>query len=313
MAPSTILDLRQTSVRQIETLLEEETRRWRDELHWDYRNAAELIKRFVEARSLAGFVAMENGQAVGYSFYVLEDQKGLIGGLYVMPRYLQLGISRRLLDELLFSLRAIPHLQRIEAQLMPFGSSMDEALAAHGFRLYMRQFMSLGLPAGVAPKEESASSLLLERWSDRFMEPCAHLIHLAYTDHVDSQINDQYQSAAGALRFLKNIILLPGCGQFLPGASFLAHAPGGYDPVGAVLSSEVAPHVGHVTQLCVRPGFQGQGFGRSLTLAAIQALREMKFSELTLTVTSANAPAVRLYEKLGFRSVKMFSAGVWPA
>jgi ribosomal protein S18 acetylase RimI-like enzyme len=130
---------------------------------------------------------------------------------------------------------------------------------------------------------------------------------------VDSHINDQYQTAAGALRFLKNIILLPGCGQFLPGASFFARSPGGYDLLGAVLSSEVAPRVGHITQLCVRPGFQGQGLGRRLTLAAIRVLRETKFSELTLTVTSANAPAVRLYEKLGFRTVKTFSAGVWPA
>jgi hypothetical protein len=39
-----IVDLRQTSVRQIEPLLEEEARHWRDELHWDYRGALELIK-----------------------------------------------------------------------------------------------------------------------------------------------------------------------------------------------------------------------------------------------------------------------------
>jgi len=38
------------------------------------------------------------------------------------------------------------------------------------------------------------------------------LIYLSY-DHVDGEINDQYRSRAGALRFLKNIILLPGCGQ----------------------------------------------------------------------------------------------------
>src|SRR5438477_7630155 len=34
-----IIDLRQTTVRQIEPLLEEEARHWRDELHWDYRGA----------------------------------------------------------------------------------------------------------------------------------------------------------------------------------------------------------------------------------------------------------------------------------
>ena len=42
-----IVDLRQTTVRQLESLLEEESRHWRKELHWDYRGALELIKRFL--------------------------------------------------------------------------------------------------------------------------------------------------------------------------------------------------------------------------------------------------------------------------
>jgi ribosomal protein S18 acetylase RimI-like enzyme len=47
-------------------------------------------------------------------------------------------------------------------------------------------------------------------------------------------------------------------------------------------------------------------------LAAIRALCSMKFQELTLTVTAENKTAVRLYEKLGFRTIKSFTAGVWP-
>src|SRR2546425_26999 len=102
-----IHDLRQTSVRQLEPLLEEEARHWHDELHWDYRGALDLIKRFLEAHALCGCVAFENGSAAGYSFYVLEEQKGLIGGLYVSPRFPQADIGRRLLEEMLFSMRAL--------------------------------------------------------------------------------------------------------------------------------------------------------------------------------------------------------------
>ena len=60
-----IVDLRQTTVRQIEPLLDEEAVHWRDELHWDYRGALELIKRFLEAHALSGCVAYENGAAAG--------------------------------------------------------------------------------------------------------------------------------------------------------------------------------------------------------------------------------------------------------
>jgi len=86
-ASMNIVDLRQTAVRQIEPLLEEEARHWRDELHWDYRGALELIKHFIKARALAGCVASENGTTASYSFYVLEEQKGLIGGLYVSCKF----------------------------------------------------------------------------------------------------------------------------------------------------------------------------------------------------------------------------------
>jgi len=60
-----IVDLRQTTVRQIEPLLEEEARHWRDELHWDYRGALELIKRFLDAHALAGCVAFETASPPG--------------------------------------------------------------------------------------------------------------------------------------------------------------------------------------------------------------------------------------------------------
>ena len=307
-----IIDLRQATVRQLEPLLLEEAYHWRDELHWDYRGALDLIKRFLDAHALSGCVAFQNGTAVGYSFYVLEEHKGLIGGLYVSPGREQEPIGRRLLDEMLFSMRALPHLHRIEAQLMPFGGPVDEALREQGFRLYTRQFMLFDLLKKAEAAPSTNSGVRIDRWNDRYFEPCAKLIYLAYANHVDGDINDQYRSRNGALRFLKNIILLPGCGQFLPQASFVLRHPGSDDLAGAVLTSEVSPGIGHTTQICVQPGFQGHGLGRTLMLAASDALRANKFKELTLTVTSENKAAVHLYERLGFSTIKSFTAGVWP-
>ena len=45
---------------------------------------------------------------------------------------------------------------------------------------------------------------------------------------------------------------------------------------------------------------------------AEKAEAEVKFQELTLTVTSESRTAVRLYEQLGFKPLKTFTAGVWP-
>jgi ribosomal protein S18 acetylase RimI-like enzyme len=316
-----IVDLRQTTSRQIAPLLEEEAQRWREELHWDYRASLDLIKKFVDAKSLAGSVVVDRGQVAGYAFYVLEEHKALIGGLYISSRYEQLSLARQLLDDLLQTLRALPRTERIEAQLIPFGCDFSQALADHGFWLYPRQFMLLDLhPDGThAPNlaadrvqsPASVSGLRLERWDDRFFSPCARLIQLAYANHTDGEINDQYRSESGALKFLKNIILLPGCGQFQPHASFVLRAPHGHELSGVVLTSLVAPRVAHTTQICVMPGYQRHGLGRRLMNAAIEALRSRGIDQLSLTVTAANERAVHLYRKLGFETIKTFTAGVW--
>src|SRR5690348_12862084 len=67
-----LVDLRQLNARQLSPLLDEESRVWREELHWDYRVSIELIKKFLESHSLAGFAAIEQNSATGYGFYVIE-------------------------------------------------------------------------------------------------------------------------------------------------------------------------------------------------------------------------------------------------
>jgi len=315
-----IVDLRQTTSRQIVPLLEEETQHWREELYWDYRGSLDLIKKFVDARSLAGGVAMENGQAAGYSFYVLEEHKALLGGLYVSSRWPQLPLAEELLDFTLQTLRGLPRTERIEAQLIPFGFDLTQTLAGRGFRLYPRQFMLLDLQGPANANQEAGagrtspapiSGLRLERWDDRFFSGCARLIQLAYANHTDGEINDQYRGESGALKFLKNIILLPGCGQFQPQASFVLRPPHSHELAGIVLTSLVAPRVAHITQICVMPGYQRHGLGRRLMESAMDTLRARGVQKLSLTVTAANERAVRLYENIGFTTIKTFTAGVW--
>jgi len=139
------------------------------------------------------------------------------------------------------------------------------------------------------------------------------LIQLAYADHVDGTINDQYRSEAGGMKFLRNIVILPGCGQFLPEASFLIRPATSDSLIGMVLTSTVQERVGHTTQICVMPGYQKHGIGRALMEQSIHALRRRHYERLSLTVTAVNSSAVDLYEHLGFRTIKKFAAGVWQA
>ena len=327
MATMALVDLRQLTARQLEPLLQEEVRFWRDELRWDYRNSIEVIRRFVDARSLAGAAVLEDGEPAGYTFYVIEEHKGLVGGLFVSQRFPQEELAKELLGDVLSTLRALPQVSRIEAQLMPFGCPLDPALAFHGFRISTRNFMLLDLKdaaaqrardeAAAAQREKDAegdgrsAGFVLERWEHRHMNASARLIQLAYANHVDGEINDQYRSESGALKFLKNIIVLPGCGLFYPEASFVLRAPYTTELAGIILTSTVSPGVAHTTQICVMPGYQGQGLGSRLLSASIQSLVAHRYAALSLTVTESNRQAARLYEQFGFRTVKTFAAGVW--
>lgn len=314
-----IADLRQVNARQLDALFAEEQAHWLEELHWDYRASIQLISKFIDAKSLAGCAAFAGDEPAGYGFYVLEEGKALVGGLFVSPKFAATDAAPRVLAHLLGALRNAPGVERVEAQLMPFGAPLDAAFAAAGFALHTRNFMVLPMSEARAEPEPIGEGMRIEPWDDRWFEPAATLIQRAYAGHVDADINDQYRTEAGAMRFLKNIVILPGCGQFQPHASFVvvasAEGEGATDAsgglVGMVLTSCVSHGVGHTTQICVLPEHRKLALGRRLMAASIQALRSTRYHALSLTVTAKNERAVRLYEQIGFRTVKNFNAAVW--
>ncbi len=59
-------------------------------------------------------------------------------------------------------------------------------------------------------------------------------------------------------------------------------------------------HIGHVVGMMVRAEASGQGIGRALLDACIAAARAAGLELLTLSVTSSNAGAIRLYTNRGF-------------
>jgi ribosomal protein S18 acetylase RimI-like enzyme len=142
-------------------------------------------------------------------------------------------------------------------------------------------------------------------------EETARLIATAYQGHVDSLINDQYRSAAGARRFLTNIVQYPGCGTFFGPASFAAIDTSARALRGICLASLVAGDVGHITQVCVAPTHKGTGLGYELLRRSLLALAAHRCRSATLTVTASNATAIRLYERLGFVKIHDFAAYVW--
>jgi ribosomal protein S18 acetylase RimI-like enzyme len=209
------------------------------------------------------------------------------------------------------TLQRSPGVQRIEAQLLPHDSGMLAQPFLHeGFRQFPRLFMVLNLASPPLPSADFPE-IDFRRWLEHDFQPAASVITACYREHIDAEINDQYRSLNGSLRFLNNIVRFPGCGVFDAHSSFVAvHRPT-RSIVGLLLCSRVREDVGHITQVCVMPSHRGHGIGESLIALCTQELRSRNFAALSLTVTEANFKAVGLYHRLGFATRRRFDAFVW--
>ena len=55
--------------------------------------------------------------------------------------------------------------------------------------------------------------------------------------------------------------------------------------------------------LCVRPAFQKQGYGKSIIGFILEQAREKKICKIYLEVRSSNSTAIKFYEGLGFGKI----------
>lgn len=308
-----ILDLRHFSSGDLRPLLDEEIELWARLLSWDYTGSADMILRYVDAKILPGYAAVDRGRIRGYAFFVYEGSKGVVGDLFVSNQLsLPAEVESRLLLHVIETLQQSPGIHRVEAQLLLHETgTVIKPFVEQKFQRHGRIFMLLRLsdpPRQIIPLDQEVE---IRRWSEQDYQSAAAIITAAYRDHVDSEINDQYRSLSGSLRFLNNIVRFPGCGTFDPESSYAALYRRTKSLVGLILCSRVRRDVGHVTQICVLPEFRSHGIGEALLAATAANLRQRTFSMLSLTVTEANTRAVELYRHLGFETKRVFDAFVW--
>lgn len=320
---SRILDVRRLQARQFQPLLKAESLAWLEDLHWDYAPSSQMISSFLDEKRLSGFALVEGDYAQGYCLYFREAAKGLIGSLFVEADDHNAAKAISLLGHTIDALVGYANIHRIEAQLPHY--SLDQIgpyFRSKAFQTYLRQFMTFrlgvspanGRPAAsenTLPPQPKKGDFVFKPWDRRYDREAAQLLHHVYRSHIDAAVNDQYCSITGATHLVESIVRHRGCGDYLPQASIAAVHVSTGKLAGILGLTAVRPGTAHIPQIAVAAGYQGIGLGSAMMRASFEKLARAGFAEVSLTVTTLNSGAVRLYERLGFQTLREFGAFVW--
>jgi ribosomal protein S18 acetylase RimI-like enzyme len=322
---SEIIDIRRFEVSAFSELLDAESRAWNEGLYWDFTSSARVISNCLKEKRLSGYALVLDGIVRGYCFFFCDGGKGLMGDLFVGAAPAGLDQVLELLEHANETLLATPGLRRVEAQLPHYTfEELEKNFTSWNYSGYRRSFMALFLPEWRLPaSSESGPSDPTRRSAARLDDFCimpgvrryareaAELVFGAYYDHVDAAINDQYSSLEGATRLFDNILHYQGCGEFLEQVSKVAIHRITRKLAGVLTVTAVRPDTAHIPQIAVARTLQGIGLGTALLEAAFNDLVRAGYQRVSLTVTDINTGALRLYERLGFKTFRKFGAFVF--
>ncbi len=292
------------------SLLEEECSEWQASLGWDFSDVRAAVATGIDRATLPGRVVTESGRAVAYCYYMIDSGRAIVGSIFATQERRGRGLEAALANAVVTDARAERGSGRLESQtLFCSSASVDGEFSNAGFssrpRHYMRRDLREPLP-GTRPLPPGICLRPLRRDD---LATAADIVYRSHVGTVDAALNLTYATPATCRSFVDTLVLRTGCGRFDGEASLVAEGPKG--EIAVLVASRLAAANGHVCQVSVTPEAQGRGVGAALVMAALEAFRRQGLASATLSVTVSNERAHRLYELLGFRTVRHFAAHAW--
>jgi len=294
---------------------------WQRTLAWETAANWALIEDARTAGTLPGLLAVDAdasgpagegnaGSASGWAFYLIHRGILQIGALTTHHPH----AADQLLDAIL-AVAAAARARGVMAFVPDADAWLEARLAAHGFAV--RPFLYLMRPVddpAIAGATPDGGGYRPERLTD-----VAALLQQAYPGADPARPFAPEGSGEAWLDYVGQLIAHTGCGVFEPEGSVLvdhpdrpdrpdASAPGrtGAPLAGAVLATRLAPLTGHLAQVAVHPGAQGQGLGPAMVQTAVERLAARGCARVSLLVAADNLTAVRMYRRLGFEESGRF-------
>jgi GNAT superfamily N-acetyltransferase len=172
---------------------------------------------------------------------------------------------------------------------------------------YFKRFrMEIVLDA-IPPVPELPGQCFWVPWQESVLNLHAEVHYLAFHESMDADLFPSFRDRAGCWYLLREIRDKPG---FLADATWLIACPEGL--CATIQSIDTGGGVGSIQNVGVAPAYRQRGLGAALVLQALHGFVGRRFQRVYLDVTAENEPAVRLYERLGFRKMNTSFKAVYP-
>ena len=270
----------------------------------DYRlRAGPAMKSNIANPGVYALAAFNGRLLAGLMLSVVRGTVAEVPFMHVIGDYRGQGVEPVLIDAAV-QLYQAGGMEGILCECLPL-SVMDlrGPFEAHGFRRIPREIMTAslmeqGLAAG---PDRVCPPLYADDW-----DGAARTLVAAYEGDPGRLLHLEVGSVPHALDFIGRVV----GGSFGRPSVGACRVAGDRASQGVILGCSVAPGVGFVLQVAVRPEHRGEGVATALLRAQAAAYREAGLRRVSLGVTTSN-PARRLYARLGFTRLIPVEAFVW--
>ena len=297
-------------------LVASEARAWAAELDWDVTTAWQALEPARASGTLPGFVSRDrSGQISGWCCCLTHQ-----GTLHVPMIVAETPEATSALVAAVAASAGADQPLSVAFCARDAAAGLGDVLAARGFDVTTYRYLS------AAPRNGGEDVAGVRPWRTDDTPAMARLFARAYAGQSGVRAFAVHGLAEEWFDYTDSLVLRPGCGQFLPAASFVLDVPAmpsrlgvaliapmaraGADLDGAVITTRIAGTVAHIAQVAIDPVARGLGLGRALMLTAMSAVAQAGFTQLTLLVDAHNVAATRMYADLGFQDRAAFVVGV---
>ncbi len=271
----------------------------------EYRSTVrEHLQTAINAEILRATVAFDGARAAAMTLSTIHDSIGRINHHHVLRDYAGQGADHALIEDAVASFRH-DGVDAILSECVPF-CDIDESpvFARLGFIERRRAVMRADLPLiRSAPAMQPEIAAITHRQR----EAVAATLMRAYEGHPSRVLHPEVLTESRAMSFVKTA-LSGGYGATDRDYSLYSGTPKSPDAI--ILCCRVAPDVGFVLHVAVRPECQNQGLGAQLIAAAARHFTRTGLRKIALGVSCDN-PAIHLYERLGFEVVHHLNSYAW--